>query len=95
MTAEGKKLRVGEALVAAGVLSKEQLATALEGQRSTGLRLGELLVAEGVISNAILVLVSSRSKSIIKSICPLSRLSIASTTFLATLFDKEGSSRKC
>ncbi len=55
MTAEGKKLRVGEALVAAGVLSEEQLATALEGQRSTGLRLGELLVAEGVISNAILV----------------------------------------
>jgi type IV pilus assembly protein PilB len=50
----GPKLRVGEALVASGHLSPEQLASALERQRSTGLRLGELLVSEGTLSPVIL-----------------------------------------
>jgi type IV pilus assembly protein PilB len=46
---------VGEALVAEGFISEEQLQSALEGQRARGQRLGEYLLAEGVISNAALV----------------------------------------
>jgi type IV pilus assembly protein PilB len=48
-------LRVGEALVAEGALSHDELAEALERQKQSGLRLGEYLVAEGVISTASLV----------------------------------------
>jgi len=42
--------RLGELLVKAGVLSREQLAAALEKQKQTGLRLGELLVREGLLT---------------------------------------------
>lgn len=42
--------RLGELLVRAGVLSREQLAAALEKQKQTGLRLGELLIREGLLS---------------------------------------------
>ncbi len=55
MTAAGKRVRVGEALVEQGVLSEDQLAEALTLQKSKGLRLGELLVSEGMISPAGLV----------------------------------------
>ncbi|MCP3904442.1 MAG: Flp pilus assembly complex ATPase component [Planctomycetes bacterium] len=54
MTDESKKLRVGEALVADGALSSDELAQALERQKQSGQRLGEYLVNEGVISNAAL-----------------------------------------
>lgn len=48
-------MRVGEALVASGAISKEQLDSALSQQRSSGRMLGELLVEQGVISNIALV----------------------------------------
>ena len=44
------RMRVGEALVAEGLLSEEQLAKALDGQQAKGQRLGEFLVSEGVLS---------------------------------------------
>jgi type IV pilus assembly protein PilB len=48
-------MRVGEALVAEGVLSPEQLDEALARQENQGQRLGELLVTEGVITDGVLV----------------------------------------
>lgn len=48
-------MRIGEALVAEGVLSEEQLTRALAEQKSSGHLLGEMLVNQGTISNAILV----------------------------------------
>ena len=55
MTAPAARIRVGEALVEEGVLSREQLEQALSLQRAKGLRLGELLVSEGMISPTTLV----------------------------------------
>ncbi len=55
MTAPAVRIRVGEALVQEGVLSREQLEQALSLQRAKGLRLGELLVSEGMISPTTLV----------------------------------------
>ncbi len=55
MTAPAARIRVGEALVEEGVLSREQLEQALSLQRVKGLRLGELLVSEGMISPTTLV----------------------------------------
>ena len=55
MTAPAVRIRVGEALVEEGVLSREQLEQALSLQRAKGLRLGELLVSEGMISPTTLV----------------------------------------
>ncbi len=55
MTAPAARIRVGEALVQEGVLSREQLEQALSLQRAKGLRLGELLVSEGMISPTTLV----------------------------------------
>ena len=55
MTAPAARIRVGEALVEQGVLSREQLEQALSLQRAKGLRLGELLVSEGMISPTTLV----------------------------------------
>ena len=49
------KLRIGEALVNAGVLSSEQLAQALAKQKASGRMLGELLIEQGVISASSLV----------------------------------------
>jgi type IV pilus assembly protein PilB len=49
------RLRVGEALVASGAITREQLDSALSQQRSSGRMLGELLVEQGVISNIALV----------------------------------------
>ncbi|MEM8756336.1 MAG: ATPase, T2SS/T4P/T4SS family [Planctomycetota bacterium] len=47
--------RVGEALVAAGVLTEEQLDRALAEQAQSGERLGELLVEQGLVSPQALV----------------------------------------
>jgi len=49
------RMRVGEALVAQGALSKDQLEEALARQRATGEMLGSMLVEEGVISASTLV----------------------------------------
>ncbi len=49
MTASSKKVRIGEVLVEAGVLSEKQLAEALAAQSARKLRLGEMLVADGVV----------------------------------------------
>jgi type IV pilus assembly protein PilB len=43
--------RLGDALVAQGILSQEQLERFLAEQRTTGERLGEILVAQGVVDN--------------------------------------------
>lgn len=53
---DGKpKMRVGELLVADGVITENQLTRALAEQRSSGQMLGEMLVAQGTISQATLV----------------------------------------
>lgn len=58
---EGRpKMRVGEALVAEGVLTDAQLSRALAEQRSSGQMLGEMLVGQGVISQATLVTALSK-----------------------------------
>ncbi len=43
------KKRLGEALVSAGLITPEQLARAIELQRSTGKRIGEVIVSMGLI----------------------------------------------
>ncbi|MGE5610530.1 MAG: GspE/PulE family protein [Bacillota bacterium] len=55
MTLAAKKIRIGDALVEQGVISREQLERALAEQKSTGAMLGEMLVQQGVISSAALV----------------------------------------
>jgi type IV pilus assembly protein PilB len=55
VTAPARKLRVGDALVEEGAISREQLNRALAEQRNTSQRLGEMLVGQGVISSAVLV----------------------------------------
>jgi type IV pilus assembly protein PilB len=50
-----QRMRVGEALVAGGALSEDQLKDALARQQSTGEKLGAMLVDEGVISTSTLV----------------------------------------
>lgn len=54
--ASKSRMRVGEALVAQGALSQDQLDDALSKQRSTGEMLGSMLVDDGVISASTLVL---------------------------------------
>ena len=49
-TQTNKKLRLGDLLVQAGVITEEQLNEALSRQRSTGKRLGEVLLQEGYIT---------------------------------------------
>jgi type IV pilus assembly protein PilB len=49
------KQKLGEALVARGVVSAEQLSTALELQRTSGVMLGEALVSQGAVTDAVLV----------------------------------------
>ncbi len=60
-TPPGRKLRVGDALVQEGAVTREQLDRALLEQKSTGRLLGELLVDQGVISSAVLVRVLART----------------------------------
>ena len=52
--------RVGEALVAAGAITPEQLSRALAEQRTAGRMLGEMLVDQGVISPTVRVQTLSR-----------------------------------
>jgi type IV pilus assembly protein PilB len=55
------KVRLGEALVAAGELSEEQLEHALALQRKRKARLGEVLAAEGVVTPAAIVRVLAKN----------------------------------
>src|SRR5690606_30251101 len=50
-----KKARLGEALVAQGVITQEQLDRALNEQKDSGQLLGEMLVEQNVIGAATLV----------------------------------------
>jgi type IV pilus assembly protein PilB len=50
-----KRVRVGEALLAQGAITQEQLDKALTEQRTTKRMLGEMLVDQGVISSATLI----------------------------------------
>jgi len=47
--------RIGDVLLARGLIAEEQLAAALEEQKSTGRRLGDILVTKGLISSSDLV----------------------------------------
>ena len=49
------RMRVGDALIAQGAISQEQLDKALAQQRQSKRMLGEMLVEQGVISSAVLV----------------------------------------
>ncbi|HHH31230.1 MAG TPA: type II secretion system protein GspE [Polyangiaceae bacterium] len=51
----GERVRIGDALVAQGVVTPEQLRRALARQRATGRRVGELLVEQGIVSPGALV----------------------------------------
>ncbi len=44
-----RKIRIGEMLVNAGILTVEQLAKALAQQKSTGHRLGRVLIDSGLV----------------------------------------------
>ncbi|MGK0466972.1 MAG: type IV pilus assembly protein PilB, partial [Clostridium sp.] len=46
----GLKKRLGDLLVDAGKLTKEQLKDVLGKQRSTGKKLGELLIDDGILT---------------------------------------------
>ena len=41
-------MRLGELLLASGLLSADQLEAALQGQRSSGMKLGEYLIKQGI-----------------------------------------------
>jgi type IV pilus assembly protein PilB len=56
--------RIGELLKAAGLISEQQLQSALEEQSSTGLRLGRILVASGAVSELQLTQVLSNQLSV-------------------------------
>jgi type IV pilus assembly protein PilB len=55
------RIRLGEALIAAGELSEEQLEHALAVQRKRKARLGEVLLAEGVVTPAAIVRVLAKN----------------------------------
>ena len=42
------RMRLGELLLASGLLSADQLEAALQGQRSSGMKLGEYLIKQGI-----------------------------------------------
>lgn len=56
--------RIGELLEAAGLISEQQLQTALEEQAGTGARLGRILVARGAVSELQLTQVLSNQLSV-------------------------------
>lgn len=60
MAQPGAKLRLGELLVEQGVLTPEQLETALAQQRSSGVRLGKILIGQGLLSERSLAVALSR-----------------------------------
>lgn len=56
--------RLGELLVTAGLITEEQLATALEAQAQAHKRLGEILVGSGIVSEIQLTQVLSNQLSV-------------------------------
>lgn len=50
-----ERVRIGDALVASGAVTAEQLRHALAQQRTTGRRVGELLIEQGIVSPGALV----------------------------------------
>ncbi|MCS6798503.1 MAG: hypothetical protein NZ898_08230 [Myxococcota bacterium] len=58
------RLRLGELLVRAGLVSAADLAAALEGQRTSGRRLGEELVARGLLAEERLAQILSNQLSV-------------------------------
>jgi type IV pilus assembly protein PilB len=53
--ASSKPLRIGDALLAKGLISKEQLDKALAQQKNSGRMLGETLIEQGYVSTLVLV----------------------------------------
>ncbi len=64
MTQVTGKLRIGDALVAEGIITSEQLDRVLADQKSSGRFLGEILVAEGVVSPAELARVLAKQLNV-------------------------------
>ena len=64
MTAAGRPMRVGEALLASGDVTSDQLREALDVQRRTGRRLGEVLVEQGIVSAGPLVKALARCQDV-------------------------------
>lgn len=60
MTQPGNKMRLGEALIAEGVISQEHLSRMLTEQKSTGRMLGEMLVEQELINSAVMLRVLGR-----------------------------------
>ena len=60
MTDSFAKMPLGEALIAEGVISREQLNDALIEQKITGKMLGEMLVEEGIINAPVMLRVLAR-----------------------------------
>lgn len=58
-----EKSRLGEILVSRGLVSREQLAQALELQRQTGERLGEVMIAQGWLTETQLRRALTRQRS--------------------------------
>jgi len=78
-----KRKRLGEMLVEAGMLQKDQLEKSLAGARNSGKRLGQYLIAEGIVSEKdIVALISSQMH--IKRYNPSE---YAISTDLANIFD--------
>ena len=65
MSATNARVPIGEALIAEGALTPEQLAEALAQQQSTSARLGELLVSGRLVSPAVLVRALGRSLGVL------------------------------
>ena len=55
MSNRGQKIRIGEVLLEEGVLTQNQLQSALDAQKNSGHMLGEVLVEQNIISGSILV----------------------------------------
>ncbi len=60
MTQDGKRMRLGEALVKEGVISEEQLGRMLAEQKASGQMLGEMLVEQGLINDSVMLRVLGR-----------------------------------
>lgn len=61
---EQKRLRLGEILLSAGLITVSDLENALEKQRETGVRIGALLVADNIITESELVQALSHQSGI-------------------------------
>ena len=55
MTGRRERLRLGDMLVNQGVLTEEQLKSALGMQRGSGKKIGEVLVDEGFLTEEMIV----------------------------------------